>query len=144
MVDPRTPADPRVARLRAAEEALREVQAQGAALEELSEQLSLSVHVLEGQIALLAEELRSDAELRARAEQGTGAVPSAAGSPQAGLAGETSHPPRSTDTDGARLVALNMALDGDPRDTTGRYLAEHFDIPDRERLLDEVYAAVGG
>jgi DivIVA domain-containing protein len=52
--------------------------------------------------------------------------------------------PVSDDLDGARLVALNMALNGDSREETGRYLAENFDVPDRERLLDEVYAAIEG
>jgi DivIVA domain-containing protein len=41
----------------------------------------------------------------------------------------------------ARIVALDMALSGTPRDETGRYLAEHYDLPDRESLLDDVYAA---
>lgn len=48
------------------------------------------------------------------------------------------------DLDGARLVALNMALNGDSREETGRYLAENFEVSDRERLLDEVYAAIEG
>jgi DivIVA domain-containing protein len=48
------------------------------------------------------------------------------------------------DLDGARLVALNMALNGDSREETGRYLAENFDVPDSNRLLDEVYAAIEG
>jgi DivIVA domain-containing protein len=48
------------------------------------------------------------------------------------------------DLDGARLVALNMALNGDSREATGQYLAENFEIADRERLLDEVYAAIEG
>jgi DivIVA domain-containing protein len=52
--------------------------------------------------------------------------------------------PSSGDLDGARLVALNMALNGDSRDDAGRYLTENFDVPDRERLLDEVYAAIEG
>jgi DivIVA domain-containing protein len=59
-----------------------------------------------------------------------------------GLAIESS--PNSDDLDGARLVALNMALNGDSREETGRYLAENFDVPDSERLLDEVYAAIEG
>lgn len=50
----------------------------------------------------------------------------------------------SEDLDGARLVALNMALNGDSREETGQYLAENFRVPDRERLLDEVYAAIEG
>ena len=46
------------------------------------------------------------------------------------------------DLDGARLVALNMALNGESREQAGRYLQENFDLADRERLLDEVYAAI--
>jgi DivIVA domain-containing protein len=44
------------------------------------------------------------------------------------------------DSEGARLIALNMALNGTPRDETDRYLSENFDLADREGLLDEVYA----
>jgi DivIVA domain-containing protein len=46
------------------------------------------------------------------------------------------------DTEGARLVALNMALNGTAREETDRYLAENFDLADRAALLDEVYATV--
>ena len=48
------------------------------------------------------------------------------------------------DLDGARLIALNMALNGDSRATIDRYLAEHFQLGDRQKLLDEVFAAVEG
>jgi DivIVA domain-containing protein len=48
------------------------------------------------------------------------------------------------DIDGARLVALNMALNGESRAETERYLAENFELPDRLKLIDEVYAAVEG
>jgi DivIVA domain-containing protein len=48
------------------------------------------------------------------------------------------------DVDGARLVALNMALNGESRAETERYLAENFELPDRLKLIDEVYAAVEG
>jgi len=44
--------------------------------------------------------------------------------------------------DGARLVALNMALNGETRETTERYLAENFRLSERRRLVDEVYAAI--
>jgi hypothetical protein len=47
------------------------------------------------------------------------------------------------DSEGARLIALNMALNGTPREETDRYLAENFQLADREKLLDEVYARVG-
>ena len=49
----------------------------------------------------------------------------------------------SDDTEGARLIALNMALNGTPRDETDRYLAENFNLADRQGLLDEVYSRVG-
>ena len=46
--------------------------------------------------------------------------------------------------EGARLIALNMALNGTPRDETARYLEQNFDLDDQDSLLDEVYARVGG
>jgi vacuolar-type H+-ATPase subunit H len=48
------------------------------------------------------------------------------------------------DVEGARLIALNMALNGTARDETDRYLAEHFELSDRASLLDEVYESVEG
>ncbi|MGH2950264.1 MAG: hypothetical protein ACRDPC_29030, partial [Solirubrobacteraceae bacterium] len=47
------------------------------------------------------------------------------------------------DEAGARLIALNMALSGTPREETARYLAEHFQLPDAGALLDDVYARAG-
>ena len=46
--------------------------------------------------------------------------------------------------EGARLLALKMALDGRPRDETAAYLRENFELDDPEALLDEVYARTGG
>jgi hypothetical protein len=46
------------------------------------------------------------------------------------------------DIDGARLVALNMALNGESRADTERYLAEHFQLAERQKLVEEVYAAI--
>ncbi len=46
------------------------------------------------------------------------------------------------DVEGARLVALNMALNGTPRDETDRYLSENFELTERQQLLDEVYSSV--
>jgi F0F1-type ATP synthase membrane subunit b/b' len=46
--------------------------------------------------------------------------------------------------EGARLIALNMALNGDSRAATDRYLAEHYQLSDRQQLLDEVYAVIEG
>ncbi len=48
------------------------------------------------------------------------------------------------DLDGARLVALNMALNGDSREATDSYLAENYEVADRAKLLDEVFAAIEG
>jgi len=47
-------------------------------------------------------------------------------------------------SEGARLIALNMALSGTPREETALYLSENFDLEDQDELLDEVYARVGG
>jgi DivIVA domain-containing protein len=44
------------------------------------------------------------------------------------------------DETGARLIALNMALSGTPREETARYLAENYSLADPEGLLDDVYA----
>ena len=55
-----------------------------------------------------------------------------------------SPPTEPDDTEGARLIALNMALNGTPREETDRYLAEHYKLNDRGGLLDEVYASVEG
>jgi hypothetical protein len=46
--------------------------------------------------------------------------------------------------EGARVIALNMALNGAPRGETARYLSENFDLDNPEALLDEVYARVSG
>ena len=40
------------------------------------------------------------------------------------------------DLDGARLIALNMALNGAPRATTDRYLAEHYELADTQDHWD--------
>ncbi len=53
---------------------------------------------------------------------------------RAGLSGD--------EADGARLIALNMALTGTPRGKTARYLQENFSLSNPDRLLDEVYASV--
>jgi hypothetical protein len=58
------------------------------------------------------------------------------------------HEPGASGTDeasdeGARLIALNMALQGADRDETARYLAETFSMHDVGALLDDVYARAG-
>jgi hypothetical protein len=44
------------------------------------------------------------------------------------------------DVEDVRLIALNMALNGSPREETARYLEENFGIDEPDALLDEVYA----
>ena len=50
---------------------------------------------------------------------------------------------RAEDEEAARLVALDMALGGRPREETERYLAEHYRLAQPDRLLDDVYARAG-
>ena len=79
-------------------------------------------------------------------EESAGVAPAAGGE----VLTDASHEPapvRSSnggDDDGARLIALNMALNGTPREETDRYLAENFRLTDRRGLLDEVYSSVEG
>ncbi len=57
---------------------------------------------------------------------------------------EAHEPEFTDDTEGARLIALNMALNGTPRDEVDRYLAENFELSDRAGLIEEVYSSVEG
>jgi ABC-type transporter Mla subunit MlaD len=50
--------------------------------------------------------------------------------------------PGAADPEGARVIALNMALNGASREETAHYLSENFDLADPDALLDEVYARV--
>jgi DivIVA domain-containing protein len=45
--------------------------------------------------------------------------------------------------EGARLIALNMALSGTPREETARYLRDNYGLMDDDKLLDDVYARAG-
>jgi DivIVA domain-containing protein len=70
--------------------------------------------------------------------QPAGAAPSPAPAPAARPTGGNG------DLDSARLIALNMALNGESRADADRYLAENFQLADRQKLVDEVYAAIEG
>jgi hypothetical protein len=64
--------------------------------------------------------------------------PAAAGAPEAP---ERAEPPAAgVDDAGARLIALNLALSDTPRSEAARQLRDQ--VPDPERLVDEVYASV--
>ncbi len=73
--------------------------------------------------------------------QSTQAAPVAEAAPAAAAPGPA--PAADGDVEGARLIALNMALNGSSREETDRYLGENFDLADRDGLLDEVYATIG-
>jgi hypothetical protein len=62
----------------------------------------------------------------------------------AGPAGDAQPSGKNGDLDGARLVALNMALNGESREDADRYLAENYKLADRAKLIDEVYTAIEG
>jgi DivIVA domain-containing protein len=82
---------------------------------------------------LRAEAERLQAELAALRTE-TEASPPAPAAPE---------PARSDDEAAARIVALDLALAGAPREEADRRLAEGYELPDRAALLDEVYAAAG-
>jgi hypothetical protein len=71
-------------------------------------------------------EAAADDELIAEAEAVAGRAPDAVEEPAV--------------PEGARLLALKMALDGRPRDETSAYLRANFELADPDGLLDEVYA----
>jgi DivIVA domain-containing protein len=77
-------------------------------------------------------------------EEAVGAAPSAGDEDgvDAPAVGESSE--GSEDAEGARLVALNMAMDGKTREETEQYLAEHFKLSDRRELIEDIYASFGG
>jgi hypothetical protein len=133
---------------------LRALAAEAQALARASAALHDRVRAVEGELNALALSLRAGAEEPAppvaeerpealppgsapAAEEQREASPSA---PVSASAGEQ----RGEDRDGARLVALNMALSGESREQTDRYLADSFQLADRAKLLDEVYAAIEG
>jgi DivIVA domain-containing protein len=80
------------------------------------------IEALRGELSALLDALGS----------GRAADPAAAGEPTA-----------VADDAGARLVALELALNGTPREQAEAVLAEQFAVADRRGLLDDVYAAAG-
>jgi predicted nuclease with TOPRIM domain len=114
---------------------------------------------LQGELDHLLQALKTSAgvlsegllDLRARVEEmgGTVELPDAVVEEPAPPPEEPAPPaeersaPRSTDEEGARLAALELALSGRPREEAARYLAEHFELADPGALLDDVYARIG-
>lgn len=140
-----------------------------AAVQEATQMMLQRVDAMESELGALVESLRTGAnrltadltllqgnmgELQGAVTGGSAAPPAA--EPEGAFAAEPAAEPApepieepggppagDDDSEGARLIALNMALNGTPREETDRYLAENFQLADREKLLDEVYARVG-
>jgi hypothetical protein len=83
------------------------------------------------------EEIKPPAE-KGEAAEAEAAAEVAEAEPAAEAAGVA--PPGN---EGARVIALNMALSGTPREQTAAYLAENFELDDPDALLDDVYARAG-
>jgi hypothetical protein len=140
------------ARIRA--QAEREADARLAGARQTAGRLAERAAALERQVAQIRASL---AELVGDLEQLRGADAGVPEKPAEGEAGEPAPLPRDeagtrhhaagaggSPAEGARVIALNMALNGTPREQTARYLAENFELDDPDALLEEVYARVGG
>jgi DivIVA domain-containing protein len=108
------------------------------ALRESGERLNEGLARLQRQAGELGEVASPAPDDSSAADE---AAPAAHDSSPAAAAGNGA--PASDDEAGARLIALNMALSGTPREETARYLAEHFTLADPEALLDDVYERAG-
>jgi DivIVA domain-containing protein len=131
-----------------------------ARVEEAADGMLSKLDELETQLTALLDALRRSSEqltdglseLHDRVSEFGGAAPEAPDPtpvPAPEAATPVAEPPtdgaaRNGDEAGARLIALNMALGGSPREETARYLAEHFALADPEALLDDVYSRAQG
>jgi DivIVA domain-containing protein len=132
-------------RTEAGEEAREHVHRVSTAARELLERIG----ALDDELGGLMERLREDAgrlsaELRSleRDVGDVGPVQEVA-EPEAVAEPEPEPDSRPDDEEAARLVALDMALGGTPREETESYLAEHYALSDPGKLLDDVYALAG-
>jgi DivIVA domain-containing protein len=142
-------------RTEAGEEASEHVHRVSTAARELLERIA----AMHDELGELMDRLREDAgrlssELRSL-ERDVGEVgapaeaPVAAAEPEPEPSAEPEPEPapaaeeRPDDEEAARIVALDMALGGTPREETERYLSEHYALGDPSSLLDDVYAHAG-
>ena len=89
------------------------------------------------------EPLPARAPGRGGGEAEVAAAPSRCSGGRAPQVAAAPEPARSGDEAAARIVALELALAGTPREEAERRLAADYELPDRAALLDEVYAAAG-
>jgi hypothetical protein len=106
-------------------------------LERLTQGVRSAIHALREDL----HELRAVSPAEVPAPVAPAAPEPAAATPAARAAQPAVTPPGA---EGARVIALNMALGGSSHDETASYLAENFELDDPDALLDEVYARVGG
>ncbi len=112
-----------------------------------SESIEAAVRRLEGlhgELGALIASLRSEPPAPPLASPPAGAPPVVprAIAPASSVPPPAAAPATSEDeAAGARLIALNMALEGTPREQTAQFLAENFSLADAQQLLDEVYAS---
>jgi hypothetical protein len=149
-------------------EAAQEIEAQLERAQAVTERLSARADEIERSLKSLADNVRDELtalkadleELRAVGEGIGDSRPAAAPEPEpaaepeppaeadpaepAPAAAAPSSPSTGDGHEGARVIALNMALNGSSREETARYLDENFELDDPEALLDEVYARVSG
>jgi DivIVA domain-containing protein len=100
------------------------------------------IETLRGELTALLDALRGDGADAVLVKAPLAVVPPAEPTRSAEPAVAERDAPIADDA-GARLVALDLALGGAPREQADRYLAEHFRLGDRAALLDDVYAAAG-
>jgi ABC-type transporter Mla subunit MlaD len=149
-------AEQSAAELRA--EAAQEIEGQLARAQAVAERLSGRADEIEKALQGLADSVRDELsalkadleELRA-VKEGIGAAPAGVEvepepdrgpNPEPVVEDSTPTVAQGEGVEGARVIALNMALTGSSREETARYLSENFQLDDPDALLDEVYARV--
>ncbi|HEU4977719.1 MAG TPA: hypothetical protein VFT42_02375 [Solirubrobacteraceae bacterium] len=132
---------------------LERLQAMERELEGLVEELRSGAGRMASELSSLQAEVEKLGSGRSGAAAAAAAEPAAPASvppPAAPHAAEEPAPQAASgaveeggDAEGARFVALQMALEGKPRKETAKFLKDNFSLSDPDALLDEVYASVG-
>ncbi|MDX6652685.1 MAG: hypothetical protein QOJ38_1466 [Solirubrobacterales bacterium] len=118
--------------------------------EELAQQAADAVRAVIGEAERRAAEIVREAEAEAARIRGGGdpagevpTAPPAQAAPESPVeAPAPSEPQPSTEAQGARLIALKMAMDGASRDEVAKHLSDELGIDDGDELLDDIFARV--
>jgi DivIVA domain-containing protein len=113
--------------------------------EEEAEEVSAADETVESEIPAKAhaEPMNGDGNLDDAAEPTADAAHEAAPEEEAEPVAVGAEEVDAGDGEGARLIALNMALTGTPREETAKYLEENFELEDAEEILDDAYSRAG-